>query len=143
MTYDFRSTLVRKAWPLIQGTKKASISITGAEPPGWSTRNLRQPEIKRKAAAGDETIIRCGITKFQERDGTLVAQSLTPDTDSVLITGASQIHLDSETLDLVVRGSDRCLPFSRACSSSRSPSSSWVPLVVVRVMYPSDCGVII
>ena len=51
-----------------------------------------------------ETSVRCGIASFQIRDGTLTAQSLVVDTDPVLITGKGEIHLDSEALDLAVRG---------------------------------------
>jgi uncharacterized protein involved in outer membrane biogenesis len=51
-----------------------------------------------------ETIVRCAIAKFQEHNGILTAQSLIVDTEPVLITGGGQIHLDSETLDLVFRG---------------------------------------
>lgn len=51
-----------------------------------------------------EVPIRCAIAHFQAADGTLTAQDLVVDTDQVLITGAGQIHLDSETLDLSIRG---------------------------------------
>ena len=51
-----------------------------------------------------ETAVRCGIASFQIHDGTLTAQSLVVDTDPVLITGKGEIHLDSEGLDLAVRG---------------------------------------
>ena len=66
-----------------------------------------------------ETSVRCGIAKFQERDGTLIVQTLIVDTDAVLITGGGQIHLDSETLDLVFRGHPKSLRILRL----RSPLS--------------------
>lgn len=51
-----------------------------------------------------ETAVRCGIASFQVHDGTVTAQSLVVDTDPVLITGKGEIHLDSEVLDLAIRG---------------------------------------
>jgi uncharacterized protein involved in outer membrane biogenesis len=51
-----------------------------------------------------ETPVRCGIASFQVRDGTVSSESLVVDTDSVLITGKGDLHLDSESLDLAVRG---------------------------------------
>ncbi len=50
------------------------------------------------------TSVRCGVAGFQVRDGTMTAQSLVIDTDPVLITGQGTIHLDSEALDLQLRG---------------------------------------
>ena len=52
----------------------------------------------------DETPVRCGIASFQVHEGTVTAQSLVVDTAPVLITGQGEIHLDSEALDLTVRG---------------------------------------
>lgn len=52
----------------------------------------------------EETAVRCGIASFQVHAGTVTAQSLVVDTDPVLITGKGEIHLDSEALDLAVRG---------------------------------------
>jgi uncharacterized protein involved in outer membrane biogenesis len=51
-----------------------------------------------------EVPIRCAIAKFSIHQGTLVVQSLIADTEPVLITGEGQIHLDSESLDLDIRG---------------------------------------
>jgi hypothetical protein len=51
--------------------------------------------------------VRCAIARFKAQDGTLTAQDLVMDTDPVLITGAGQIHLDSEVLDLAIRGSPK------------------------------------
>jgi len=51
-----------------------------------------------------QTAIRCGVAKFEAREGTLTAQTLVVDTDPVLITGEGVIHLDSEALDLALRG---------------------------------------
>src|SRR3984885_1497508 len=52
----------------------------------------------------EETPVRCGIASFQVHEGTLTAQSVVVDTDPVLITGKGEIHLDSEALNLAVRG---------------------------------------
>jgi AsmA family protein len=51
-----------------------------------------------------ETPVRCGVASFQIHDGTLTEQSLVVDTDAVLITGTGTVHLDSEALDLAIRG---------------------------------------
>jgi uncharacterized protein involved in outer membrane biogenesis len=51
-----------------------------------------------------ETGVRCGVASFRAQGGTLTAQSLVLDTDSVLISGEGAIHLDSESLDLELRG---------------------------------------
>ena len=61
----------------------------------------------------DETVVRCGIANFEDRDGTLTVQSLVIDSDPVLITGAGQIHLDSETLDLALHGRPKSLRLLR------------------------------
>ena len=51
-----------------------------------------------------ETPVRCGVASFKIHDGTLTEQTLVLDTESVLITGKGNIHLDSEALDLAIRG---------------------------------------
>jgi uncharacterized protein involved in outer membrane biogenesis len=51
-----------------------------------------------------ETTVRCGIASFQIHKGIMAEQSLVFDTDSVLITGTGTVHLDSEALDLAIRG---------------------------------------
>jgi uncharacterized protein involved in outer membrane biogenesis len=51
-----------------------------------------------------QTGMRCVVASFLARDGTLDAQRLVADTDPVLITGAGQLHLDSEALDFALRG---------------------------------------
>jgi len=51
-----------------------------------------------------EVPVRCGIASFEARDGTLSAKKLVLDTDSVLIAGEGLVHMDTETLDLVLRG---------------------------------------
>jgi AsmA family protein len=51
-----------------------------------------------------DTPVRCGIASFQVHDGNMTAQSVVVDTEPILITGKGAIHLDSEALDLAVRG---------------------------------------
>jgi AsmA family protein len=56
-----------------------------------------------------QTAVRCAVASFLAQDGTLAAQSLVVDTDSVLITGRGNIHLDSEAIDLELRGQPKGL----------------------------------
>ncbi len=51
-----------------------------------------------------EVPVRCGIANFQAHDGTLTAKTLVLDTAPVLIAGEGFIHLQNETLDLILRG---------------------------------------
>jgi uncharacterized protein involved in outer membrane biogenesis len=51
-----------------------------------------------------EVPIRCGIASFQVHDGTLTAKNLVLDTEPVLIAGEGFVHLETETLDLILRG---------------------------------------
>jgi uncharacterized protein involved in outer membrane biogenesis len=51
-----------------------------------------------------EVPVRCGVASFQAHDGTLTAQNLVLDTEPVLIAGEGVAHLDTETLDFVLRG---------------------------------------
>jgi uncharacterized protein involved in outer membrane biogenesis len=51
-----------------------------------------------------EVPVRCGIASFQAHDGTLTAKNLVLDTAPVLIAGEGFVHLETETLDLIVRG---------------------------------------
>jgi uncharacterized protein involved in outer membrane biogenesis len=53
---------------------------------------------------GPETPVRCGVASFQVHDGVLAAQSLVLDTERVLIVGEGNIHMDSEAMDLTLRG---------------------------------------
>lgn len=60
-----------------------------------------------------EVAIRCANVNFQAREGILTAQNLVVDTDPMLIFGEGQIHLDSEALDLEVRGRPKSLRLFR------------------------------
>jgi hypothetical protein len=51
-----------------------------------------------------EVPVRCGIASFQAHDGTLTAKNLVLDTAPVLIAGEGFVHLETETLDLILRG---------------------------------------
>jgi len=65
------------------------------------------------AKSKQETAIRCGVASFQAHDGTLTAQSLVLDTGPTLVTGQGDIHLDSEALDLTLRGHPKGLVLLR------------------------------
>ncbi|HEX3913742.1 MAG TPA: AsmA family protein [Steroidobacteraceae bacterium] len=52
----------------------------------------------------EEVPIRCAVANFQAHDGTLAAKTLVLDTEPMLIAGEGFIHLDTETLDLALRG---------------------------------------
>jgi uncharacterized protein involved in outer membrane biogenesis len=60
-----------------------------------------------------ETGIRCGIASFEVHDGTMNTQSMVIDSDPVLITGTGQIHLESEALELAIRGQPKHLRLLR------------------------------
>jgi uncharacterized protein involved in outer membrane biogenesis len=60
-----------------------------------------------------ETAVHCGVASFRARAGTLTAESLVIDTDAVLITGDGSIHLDTEALDLALRGHPKGVRFLR------------------------------
>jgi AsmA family protein len=51
-----------------------------------------------------EVQVRCGIASFQAHDGTLTAKSFVLDTAPVLIAGEGFVRLETETLDLILRG---------------------------------------
>jgi AsmA family protein len=51
-----------------------------------------------------EVPVRCGAAIFQAHDGTLTAKNLVLDTAPVLISGEGVVHLETESLDLILRG---------------------------------------
>lgn len=51
--------------------------------------------------------VRCAVARFKAQHGTLTALELVADTEPVLITGAGDIHLDTEALDLAIRGNPK------------------------------------
>jgi hypothetical protein len=78
------------------GTMRASI----AEIAGSDLKGLGLALTQSK----QETAIHCAVASFQADNGSARAQSLLLDTESVLITGEGQLHLDSEALDLTFHG---------------------------------------
>jgi AsmA family protein len=88
-----------------EGTVEASlpggmVRDSLAELTGIDLRGLGLLLVKDKK----EVPVRCGIASFQVHDGTLTAKNLVLDTEPVLIAGEGFIHLDTETLDLILRG---------------------------------------
>jgi len=51
-----------------------------------------------------EVPVRCGVANFVAVDGTLTAKNLVLDTEPVLIVGEGVVKLDTESLDLILRG---------------------------------------
>jgi uncharacterized protein involved in outer membrane biogenesis len=60
-----------------------------------------------------EVNVRCGVASFKAHDGILSAQRIILDTDPVLIVGEGRIHLDTEALDLMLRGHPKKLRLFR------------------------------
>lgn len=58
-----------------------------------------------------EVPVRCGIANFQAHGGAFTAKELVIDTEPVLITGEGTIHMDTETLDLALRGYPKAMRF--------------------------------
>jgi hypothetical protein len=51
-----------------------------------------------------QTEIRCGVASLEARDGVASVHSFVLDTHDALLTGSGSINMDSETLDLTLRG---------------------------------------
>jgi uncharacterized protein involved in outer membrane biogenesis len=81
---------------LPQGTIRASL----AELAGINLRGLGLMLTRNK----NDTAIRCGVASFRAHDGTLTSDTLVLDTDPVLITGEGTIQLDTQALDLQLKG---------------------------------------
>jgi uncharacterized protein involved in outer membrane biogenesis len=60
-----------------------------------------------------KTAIRCGVVDFQAQKGTLGAKTLFVDTTDVLITGRGDINLNTEALNLSLRGEPKKLRLTR------------------------------
>jgi AsmA family protein len=90
---------------LSQGTLRDSL----AELSGIDLRGLGLALEK----SARQTAVRCAVASFLAHDGTLAAQSLVVDTDSVLITGRGNIELDSEAIDLELHGRPKGLRLFR------------------------------
>jgi uncharacterized protein involved in outer membrane biogenesis len=55
----------------------------------------------------EETQVRCANATFRAHDGVLSAERIAVDTESVVISGTGEIHLDTEALDLTLHGEPR------------------------------------
>jgi uncharacterized protein involved in outer membrane biogenesis len=84
-----------------------SIRASLAELTGINLRGLRLFLTKNPQQA----VIRCAVARFQARDGRLTANTLIIDTDAMTIEGQGGIQLDSEALDLEIRGRPKGLRF--------------------------------
>jgi len=90
---------------LPRGMIRASLAeLTGVDLRGLGLTLTRS---KREAA------VRCAAASFRAHDGTLTARSLVVDTEPVVITGAGEIHLNTEELDLTLRGQPKDLRLLR------------------------------
>jgi AsmA family protein len=78
------------------GTIRASL----AELTGVDLRGLGLTLTRSKR----ETAVRCAAATFEAHDGTLSARSIVIDTEPVLIRGEGSVRLDTESLDIVLRG---------------------------------------
>jgi uncharacterized protein involved in outer membrane biogenesis len=83
------------------GTIRASL----AELAGVDLRGLGLTLSRSKR----EVAVRCAAADFKAKDGTLTVRSLVVDTTPVLIRGEGDIHLDTEGLDLTLRGEPKDL----------------------------------
>jgi hypothetical protein len=132
---------------LPHGTMRTSL----AELTGIDLRGLGLLLTKSK----QEAEVRCGVASFQARDGTLTAQTLVVDTEPVLITGEGLIHLDTETLDLTLRGHPKSLRILRLRSPIAMRGSLTHPSIdihgerpVLKLIDPgraknADCGALL
>jgi uncharacterized protein involved in outer membrane biogenesis len=86
---------------LPQGAVRASL----AELAGMDLRGLGLTLEKNKR----DTPVRCAAADFLAHAGIFTAQRMIMDTEPVLINGAGSIHMDTESLDLVIRGEPKSL----------------------------------
>ena len=86
---------------LAQGTVRASL----AELAGMDLRGLGLTLEHSKR----DTPIRCAAANFQAQGGVFTTRRLVMDTEAVRIDGEGTIHMDTETLDLVLRGEPKSL----------------------------------
>jgi uncharacterized protein involved in outer membrane biogenesis len=82
-----------------------------------------------------EVPVRCALARFKAQDGTLTAQDLVADTEPVLITGEGEIHLDSEALDLAIRGNSKSLRLFRVRSPVLVQGTLAHPLIHIPVKH--------
>jgi AsmA family protein len=60
-----------------------------------------------------EADVRCAVANFTAQEGVLTSRSIVIDTAPVLITGDGRVHLDTEQLDLILRGQPKDLRLLR------------------------------
>ena len=81
----------------------------------------------------DQTVgVRCGIASFEAHDGILTSQRLMLDTDPVRIDGRGRINLESESVDLELRGHPKHAHFMRLRSPLLVQGSLLHPLIRIR-----------
>jgi AsmA family protein len=85
---------------LVASLPSGMVRDSFAELTGIDLRGLGLLLTKNKR----EVPVRCGVASFQALDGTLTAKSLVLDTEAVLIAGEGMVKLDTENLDLILRG---------------------------------------
>jgi hypothetical protein len=97
-----------------QVAASANGTLTVQMPGGAVRKSLAEATDVDLRAAGllltknDQDVpIRCAVAQFKATDGTLTAENLVVDTDPVLIVGEGQIHLDTESVDLSIRGNPK------------------------------------
>ena len=61
----------------------------------------------------DTAKIRCGVAEFKVTDGTARAERMVLDTKDVLVVGSGSVDLDTEALDIELRGKPKELRFGR------------------------------
>jgi AsmA family protein len=86
---------------LPKGTMRTSL----AELVGLDLRGLGLALEKNKG----ETNVRCAAADFQGHAGIFTVQRMVLDTDPVRIDGEGSIHMDTEALDLVLRGEPKSM----------------------------------
>jgi AsmA family protein len=86
---------------LPKGTMRASL----AELIGLDLRGLGLALEKNKT----DTNVRCAAADFQAHAGIFTVQRLVLDTEPVRIDGEGSIHMDTETLDLLLRGEPKSM----------------------------------
>jgi len=128
-----------------------SIRASLAELTGIDLRGLRLFLTKNPQQAA----IRCGVARFQAQDGNLTAQTMIIDTDAMIIAGLGSVHLDSEALDLEIRGQPKGLRFLELHtpvlvrgtlakpSFNIQPRHSALKLIDRGVAKDADCGSLI
>jgi AsmA family protein len=115
---DVRAKLTGRGKSMHQAAASAEGTVTATLPSGTvrdSFAELTGIDLRGLglllAKNTKEVPIRCGVASFQAHDGTLTARNLVLDTEPVLIAGEGFVHLDTETLDLVLRGYPKSVRF--------------------------------